>query len=308
MSITLVGPGMPRTAFLVSLFVGVAALGAELQATDGDLTVESLVAYADCTEEKCPASNPCCHECSHAGWQISGDPGVEVVAGHGSLPACRPDGCGRCESMLRATGRMTGDRFVVESWEWASAPEVPSLFERRVLRVLAVCTEKACLPPDVCCNTCGFSGWGVVDSPDLEPVADSGELPTCRPDGCGQCDIELLAWGRTDGRLFRVIRWEEQPYDRPPVDPGGVILLTWEERQCIGGNGLEPGTVRRALTEAGVEVLRLLVPEYDPPICEACYPACSISVDYRIVVRPDQREETIGIVDKLRRPLADTLP
>jgi hypothetical protein len=69
-----------------------------------------------CTEEVCPASNPCCDSCGAGEWFTAGTPRRAARAATGQLPICLVDGCGRCPFALAASGVVMGDDFVATRW------------------------------------------------------------------------------------------------------------------------------------------------------------------------------------------------
>ncbi|MEM7244675.1 MAG: hypothetical protein AAF533_04995 [Acidobacteriota bacterium] len=94
------------------------------------------------------------------------------------------------------------------------------------------------------------------------------------------------------------------------ADPGVVpveVPLTWDSRQCLGDNGLAPSSVRRMLVERDLEPIRLDVPAHDVPVCEGCYPACSLRLDYTLVVRASDETTVRELLRRLERPLFDSL-
>ena len=163
-----------------------------------------------CTDRPCPPDDPCCNVCQFVRWRVPGHDEVMVRAVAGELPTCAPDGCGDCRTHLDATGYADAGAFVVERFE----PPF-DLAEGERLRAFARCTARACPPEDLCCNSCGFAGWTLVDAPELEVRAAHGGMPACTVDGCGNCAFELMAAGaRLDG-TFVVESWWQVPIAHP---------------------------------------------------------------------------------------------
>jgi hypothetical protein len=89
-----------------------------------------------------------------------------------------------------------------------------------------------------------------------------------------------------------------------------TLYILWEDRQCVGSNGLDPYGVVRALEAEGIGVLKPPAPVEGIPICEVCYPACSIHLEYEIGVSPADRLRVFGnrshAEAALRKELPDT--
>lgn len=83
-----------------------------------------------------------------------------------------------------------------------------------------------------------------------------------------------------------------------------AIRITYEDRQCIGNNGLSREHVKTALQVKGIKILKITIPKnIRVPICEACYPACSVRYEYEIVVRENKRELANRIINDLKTEL-----
>ncbi len=80
-----------------------------------------------------------------------------------------------------------------------------------------------------------------------------------------------------------------------------TIKITYEDRQCIGNNGLNPEIVKVSLKKGNIKVFKIRIPKkIDVPACEACYPACSIRYEYEIDVKKNEQELANKIINELR--------
>lgn len=84
-----------------------------------------------------------------------------------------------------------------------------------------------------------------------------------------------------------------------------TIKIIYENRQCIGNNGLNPESVKLSLREKDIKILKIRMPkEIEVPACEACYPACSVRYEYQIDVKEDKQELANTIINGLKIELA----
>lgn len=84
-----------------------------------------------------------------------------------------------------------------------------------------------------------------------------------------------------------------------------TIKIIYENRQCIGNNGLNPERVKLSLREKDIKILKIRMPkEIEVPVCEACYPACSVRYEYQIDVKEDKQELANTIINGLKIELA----
>lgn len=82
-----------------------------------------------------------------------------------------------------------------------------------------------------------------------------------------------------------------------------TLYLVWDDRQCVGDNRLHPQIVERALRDAGIGATATRVSDADVPVCEACYPACSIHLEYQVRVPNGARARALAVVERLKKPL-----
>ncbi len=161
-----------------------------------------------CTEEECPAADPCCHGCNHGGWMVMNrrpELRAIVAAEVPPLPRCELDGCGGCDHRLTAWGVEVGGIFIVSSHGQTDAV---------ALMPSARCTMMACGSANPCCNNCGFMGWTAHGSTGtLSAVAGEGvePLPEGEVDGCGRCPWQLLVDGEEKDGKFVVTSWKRFP-------------------------------------------------------------------------------------------------
>ncbi len=85
-----------------------------------------------------------------------------------------------------------------------------------------------------------------------------------------------------------------------------TLKIIYEDRQCLGNNGLSSERVKLALRDKGIKVLRIRMPKgIVVPTCEACYPACSVRYEYEIDLKKNKQELANTIINELKIELAD---
>ncbi len=84
-----------------------------------------------------------------------------------------------------------------------------------------------------------------------------------------------------------------------------TIKITYEERQCIGNNGLSPERIKSSLEKKDIKVLKIKIPSgIEVPVCEACYPACSMQYEYEVLLNQADRELANMIISGLKTEIA----
>ncbi len=103
----------------ITFFISIFLLGAAgpIKHTQKEYT---LMPSVTCTEMACSKDNPCCNQCQFQGW-TEVETHVVAQSKKEALPACVPDGCGKCSFLLKAKGYLgqknKQDIIYVKTWE-----------------------------------------------------------------------------------------------------------------------------------------------------------------------------------------------
>jgi hypothetical protein len=82
----------------------------------------------------------------------------------------------------------------------------------------------------------------------------------------------------------------------------GTIHVVYQSRQCFGQNGLDTPAVDSALRRGGIRSFAIKGFEnFDPPVCQGCWPSCSINHTYRVLLPRADVAKARKIVDGLTR-------
>jgi hypothetical protein len=84
--------------------------------------------------------------------------------------------------------------------------------------------------------------------------------------------------------------------------PSADLLVTFQEYQCYGSNELRPEQAVAALKARGIDarVGEVLKPA-SVPNCEACYPSCSLSFSFHLLVPAAQKEAAERVLSEAER-------